>query len=142
MKKTILALTFIIISSAAFSQSLLSKATSAVSSGVTSASSLPSLGNIGSVKDAIMGKLTPALGLTAVEKPVVSADITDYLKSKANIMPLANTDKAAYATKSASLISGLSGKLKTALTVAQYSKFLGLKPSAPSAANVLSTLFF
>jgi hypothetical protein len=142
MKKTILALTLTIISSVAFSQSFLNKAASAVSSGVTSTSSLPSLGNIGSVKEAIMGKLTPALGLTAAEKPVVSTDITDYLKSKASIMPLANTDKAEYATKSASLVSGLSGKLKTALTVAQYSKFLGLKPSAPSAANVLSTLFF
>jgi hypothetical protein len=89
-----------------------------------------------------MSKLTPSLGLTATQKPAVSTDITDYLKSKAGIMPLANTDKTAYASKSTSLISGLSGKLKTALTAAQYAKFLGLKPSAPSAGNVLSSLFF
>jgi hypothetical protein len=89
-----------------------------------------------------MGKLTPALGLTAAEKPSVASTVTDYLKSKATIMPLANTDKAAYASKSSSLVSGLGGKLKTILTVAQYAKFLGLKPKAPSAGNVLSSLFF
>jgi hypothetical protein len=142
MKKLVLALTLTVASSATFSQSFLKKAQSAVSSNKISTASLPSLSNIGSVKDAIMGKLTPALALTAVQKPSVSSTITDYLKSKADIMPLANTDKTAYASKSSSLISGLTGKLKTILTVAQYSKFLGLKPKAPSASNVLSSLFF
>lgn len=138
MKILFLAVALTIVSSAAFSQGLLKKLQSAA----PSTSSLPSLSNISSVKDAIMSKLTPSLGLTAVQKPAVSADITDYLKSKAGIMPLANTDKTAYASKSSGLISGLSGKLKTALTVAQYAKFLGLKPAAPSATNVLSSLFF
>jgi hypothetical protein len=141
MKTLLTVLILAITSSAAFSQSLLKKVQSAASSNV-STSSLPSLGNIGSVKDAIMSKLTPSLGLTPAQKPAVSTDVTDYLKSKAGIMPLANTDKTAYASKSTSLISGLSSKLKTVLTAAQFSKFLGLKPSAPSAGNVLSSLFF
>jgi len=142
MKTLLIALILSITSSVAFSQGILKKVQSAASSNNVSTSSLPSLSNISSIKDAIMAKLTPSLGLTAAQKPAVSTDVTDYLKSKAGIMPLANTDKTAYASKSSSLISGLSGKLKTALTAAQYAKFLGLKPSAPSAGNVLSSLFF
>lgn len=142
MKVLILAAALTITSSVAFSQGFLKKVQSAASANNISTSSLPSLSNIGSVKDAIMGKLTPSLGLTAAEKPSVSTQITDYLKSKSEIMPLANTDKTAYASKSSSLISGLGGKLKTILTAAQYAKFLGLKPKAPSASNVLSSLFF
>lgn len=142
MKILFLAIALTVTGSAAFSQSLLKKAESVASSNKVSTASLPSLGNIGSVKDAIMSKLTPALGLTSVQKPAVSTDISDYLKNKASIMPLADTNKPAYASKSSGLISGLAGKLKTALTAAQYAKFLGLKPKAPSAANVLSSLFF
>jgi hypothetical protein len=142
MKALFLAAALTITSSVAFSQDFLKKAQAVAASQNISTSSLPSLGNISGVKDAIMGKLTPALGLTVLEKPSVASTITDYLKSKASIMPLVNTDKTAYASKSSSLISGLSGKLKTILTVAQYSKFLGLKPKAPSAGNVLSSLFY
>jgi len=142
MKALFLAVALTVTSSVAFSQSFLKKVEGVAASKNISASSLPSLSNIGSVKDAIMGKLTPTLGLTAAQKPSVSTQVTDYLKSKAEIMPLANTDKTAYASKSGSLISGLGGKLKTILTTAQYAKFLGLKPKAPSAGNVLSSLFF
>jgi hypothetical protein len=142
MKVLLAALILSFTSSFAFSQGILSKVKSAAASKSISTSSLPSLNNIGGVKDAIMSKLGPTLGLTPAQKPAVSTDVTDYLKSKANIIPLANTDKTAYASKSSSLISGLSGKLKTALTAAQYAKFLGLKPAAPSATNVLSSLFF
>ena len=142
MKTLLTALILSITTSVAFSQGILKKVQSAVSSKNVSTSSLPSLSNLGGVKDAIMSKLTPSLGLTATQKPAVSTDVTDFLKSKASIMPLANTDKPAYTSKSASLLSGLSGKLKTVLTAAQYSKFLGLKPSAPSATNALSSLFF
>jgi len=142
MKVLFLALAIAFTSSVAFSQDFLKKAQSITASKNISTSSLPSLSNIGSVKDAIMGKLTPALALTAIQKPSVSSVITNYLKSKAEVMPFANTDKTAYASKSSSLISGLGGKLKTILTAAQYAKFLGLKPKAPSAGNVLSSLFF
>jgi hypothetical protein len=142
MKTLLMTLIFGITTSVAFSQGFLKKVQSAAASKNISTSSLPSLSNIGGVKDAIMSKLSPKLGLTAAQKPAVSTDVTDYLKSKAEIMPLANTDKPAYASKSSSLVSGLAGKLKTVLTAAQFSKFLGLKPSAPSAGNVLSSLFF
>jgi hypothetical protein len=145
MKLFAVSLLFMLASSTAFSQSLLDRAQSAATSqgiSVPSVSSLPPLTNITGAKDAIISKLTPVLGLTAAEKPAVSTDITGFLKDKASILPLLNTDKVAYATKFAGLQGGLFNKLKTALTVAQYSKLLGLKPSAPSATNVLSSLFF
>ncbi|MEO6524919.1 MAG: hypothetical protein ABIN91_24750 [Mucilaginibacter sp.] len=145
MKLIAAAFLLTVATSVASAQSLLNRAQAAASSqGITapSVSSLPSLTNITGAKNAIMGKLTPALGLTTAEKPAVSTDVTGFLKDKAAILPLLNTDKAAYATKFTGLQSGLLGKLKTALTAAQYAKLLGLKPAAPSATNVLSTLFF
>lgn len=141
MKILFLAAAFSIISTASFSQGFLDKAKSLASSHNISTSSLPSLGNIGGVKDAIMSKLTPSLSLTTAQKPAVSSTVTDYLKNKSTIMPLADTNKPAYTSKSKSLISGLTSKLKTVLTTAQYSKFLGLKPKTPSAGNALSSLF-
>jgi hypothetical protein len=123
---------------------MLDKVKSAASSqGVTvTTPNLPSISNIGGAKDAIMAKLVPSLALTPVEKPKVATDVTGFLKDKAAILPLLNTDPTAYASKFSALQGGLFGKLKTVLTVAQYAKLLGLKPQAPSATNVLSSLFF
>jgi hypothetical protein len=128
----------------AFSQGMLDKVKSAaVSQGVAVPTpNLPSISNIAGAKDAIMAKLVPALALTAVEKPKVATDITGFLKDKAAILPLLNTDPTAYTSKFSELQGGLMGKLKTAITVAQYAKLLGLKPQVPSAGNVLSSLFF
>lgn len=142
MKLFSVTLLFCLATSFAFSQSLLDRAQSAASSQGVSAPALPSLINIGSAKDAIMSKLTPALALTTAEKPSVSADITGFLKDKASILPLATTDKAAYSSKFSTLQGGLMGKLKTALTAVQYAKLLGLKPPAPSVTNALSNLFY
>jgi hypothetical protein len=127
---------------AAFSQSLLNRAQSAATSPSVSAPALPSLSNITGAKDAIMGKLSPALNLTPAQKPIVSTNITGFLKDKAAIQPLATTDKAAYTSKFSALQGGTFSKLKTALTAAQYAKLLGLKPAVPSATNVLSNLFY
>jgi len=86
MKTLLLVLVLSITSSVAFSQGFLKKVQSAAASKNISTSSLPSLNNIGGVKDAIMSKLSPTLGLTAAQKPAVSTDVTDYLKKKATIM--------------------------------------------------------
>ncbi|WP_343703311.1 hypothetical protein [Chitinophaga sp.] len=98
--------------------------------------------DVKSMANSILGKLTPALGLSAVQKPGVLNAVTGFLTDKSGIMGLAKTDKAAYATKFAGLQNGLLGKLKTILSVAQYTKFLGLKPKTNDVTNVLSQLFF
>lgn len=114
-------------------QSLLDKAKSTTpSSGI----------DVKSTANAILGKLGPALALTNTQKPTVLTAVTGFLKDKSGILGLLNTDKAAYTSKSASLQSGLFGKLKTILTAAQYAKFLGLKPKAGDTANALSQLFY
>ncbi len=94
------------------------------------------------IATSIIGQLTPALGLSAVQKPNVLNAVTGFLKEKSGILSLAKTDKAAYATKFSGLQNGLFGKLKTILSVAQYAKFLGLKPKTNDATNALSQLFF
>lgn len=145
MKLLLTALMLSIITGTAFSQSLLNRVQSAAASqGITtpSAASLPSISNITSAKDAIMSKLTPALALTTAQKPAVSTDVTDFLKQKATILPLLSTNKTAYASKLSTIQGSLSDKLKTTLTPAQYTKFVALKPQAPSTTNVLSSLFF
>lgn len=98
--------------------------------------------DVKSMANSILGKLTPALGLSAVQKPGVLNAVTGFLTDKSGIMGLAKTDKAAYASKFAGLQNGLLGKLKTILSVAQYTKFLGLKPKTNDVTNVLSQLFF
>lgn len=98
--------------------------------------------DVNGMANAILGKLSPALSLSETQKPSVLTAVTGFLKDKSGILGLANTDKAAYASKFAGLQGGLFKKLKTVLTVAQYTKFLGLKPKTNDATNALSQLFF
>ena len=137
MKKIILTLVAAIAVNTVSAQSLLDKAKSSAQTTQQSATNM--LG--ASAKD-IMAKLGPSLALTAIQKPKVLEAVSSFATQKAQILPLLNTDKAAYASKLTGLQNNLFPKLKTILTVAQYSKFLGLKPKAPSATDALSALFF
>lgn len=98
--------------------------------------------DVGNTANAILGKLGPALALTETQKPNVLNAVTGFLKDKSVIVGLLGTNKAAYASKFSALQGGLFGKLKTLLTVAQYTKFLGLKPKTNDVTNALSQLFF
>ncbi len=98
--------------------------------------------DVNSLKTSIMSKLTSGLNLTTAQQPKVSEAVTSFLTEKSKIVNLAKTDSNTYKTKLASLTSNLSSKLKTVLTAAQYTKFLGLKPTTSTASNVLSQLFF
>ncbi|WP_231460464.1 hypothetical protein [Pedobacter sp. Leaf132] len=98
--------------------------------------------NVNGLTSGILGKLTPALNLTPAQKPSVTSIIKDFLIQKAGIMATQKTDPAAYKSKFSKLTSGLKSKLGTVLTVAQLTKFAALKPSANTASNVLSQLFY
>ncbi len=98
--------------------------------------------NIDGTANAILSKLSPALSLTATQQPKILNLVTSFIKQKVNILPLQQSNPAAYTTKFGSMKNGLTSKLKTILTAAQFSKFLGLKPSTNDANNVLSQLFF
>jgi hypothetical protein len=143
MKSFFTVLMLSIITSMGFSQGLLSRAKSAVSShSSASSSSLPSLSNIPGADHAIMEKLAPSLSLTAAQKPAISSTLTGFLKEKATILPLATTNPTAYASKFSALQSSTFGKLKAHLSIEQYTKFLSLKPKTSSSTNVLSNLFY
>ena len=96
----------------------------------------------GGIAGSILGKLTPALSLTGAQQPKVQDVITGFLKKKAGILPLQQSNPSAYTSKFGGLKSGLFSKLKTLLTLSQYTKLLGLKPKTNDAANVLSQLFY
>jgi hypothetical protein len=121
-------------------QSILSKATSAVSKASTAASIAGV--DVNSLTSGILGKLAPALALTAVQKPKVTTIVKDFLVQKATALATQKTNASASASKVSSLVSGLPSKLGTVLTVAQLTKFTSLKPTTASATNVLSQLFY
>jgi 23S rRNA U2552 (ribose-2'-O)-methylase RlmE/FtsJ len=98
--------------------------------------------DVNSMSGDILSKLTSSLALTNVQKPKVSTIVTDFLKEKSGIMSLATTDKAAYSSKFATLTAKYFPKIKAAITAAQYTKFLGLKPEKSVASNALSQLFY
>ena len=98
--------------------------------------------DVNSVSEKVMTKLTTALALTKDQQPKVLSTVTNFLKSKSEILPLATSDKSKYTTQLNALTSNLTSKLKPVLTTAQYTKFLGLKPTANTASNVLSQLFY
>lgn len=98
--------------------------------------------DVNSVSEKVMTKLTTALALTKDQQPKVLSTVTNFLKSKSEILPLATSDKSKYTTQLNALTSNLTSKLKPILTAAQYTKFLGLKPTTNTASNVLSQLFY
>ena len=98
--------------------------------------------DVNAVSEQIMSKLTTALNLTKEQQPKVLSAVTNFLKSKSEILPLAASDKSKYTTQLNTLTLNLTSKLKPILTAAQYTKFLGLKPTTNTASNVLSQLFY
>ena len=98
--------------------------------------------DVNSVSEKIMSKLTTTLTLTKDQQPKVLATVTNFLKSKSEILALAGSDKSKYNTQLNALTTDLTSILKPILSATQYTKFLGLKPTTNTATNVLSQLFY
>jgi hypothetical protein len=98
--------------------------------------------DVNSLTSGIMGKLSPALVLTAAQKTKVRAAITDYLTQKAQIIAKQKTNPAEYTQRQSGIFQGLKSKLAGILVKNQMNKFLGLKPATNDPAYVLSQLFF
>ena len=90
----------------------------------------------------IMGLLRPKLALSDAQSPKVTGLVTDFLKSKSGILSLAQSNPADYKNKFSSIQDNLFTDLKKILSGAQNTKFLGLKPKASDAGNLLNHLFF
>ncbi|MDO8997909.1 hypothetical protein [Sediminibacterium sp.] len=98
--------------------------------------------DINALTGGIMGKLAPALTLTAAQKPKVTNAITEYLSQKAQFIAKQKTNPAEYSQRQMGIFQGLKSKLAGILVKNQMNKFLGLKPATNDPANVLSQLFF
>lgn len=98
--------------------------------------------NVNSLSSSIMGKLGPALSLTAAQKPKVADAVAEYLKQKAQFVDKQKTNPAEYTQRQMGIFQGLKSKLTGILVKNQMNKFLGLKPATNDPANVLSQLFF
>ncbi len=89
----------------------------------------------------LMGILKPKLALSDAQGPKITGLLTDFLKSKSGILSLAKSNPADYLSKFGGIQNKLFSGLKTALSAAQYTKFLGLKPKASDVGNLLGHLF-
>lgn len=98
--------------------------------------------DVNTLSSGIMGKLGPALALTAAQKPKIAAAVTEYLKQKAQFVDKQKTNPAEYMQRQMGIAQGLKSKLTGILLKNQMNKFLGLKPASNDPANVLSHLFF
>lgn len=98
--------------------------------------------DVNALTSGIMGKISPALVLTAAQKPKVTAAITEYLTQKVQFVTKQKTNPAEYTQRQMGIFQGLKSKLAGILVKNQMNKFLGLKPATNDPANVLSQLFF
>lgn len=119
---------FIGVSAQSFSQSVTETASGVV--------------NVASTTTKIMKVLTPSLGLTKKQQPSVLKLVSTYLLERNNLIPLQKSNPSGYSSKFGVLNNGFMGKMKTLLTIRQFTKFLGLKPSPTNTAAVLWILFF
>lgn len=97
--------------------------------------------NVAETTSGLMGILKTKLALSDAQSPKITGLITDFLKSKSGILSLAKSNPADYLSKFGGIQNKLFGGLKTALSAAQYTKFLGLKPKASDTDNLLSHFF-
>lgn len=98
--------------------------------------------NVATTSTKIMKVLTPSLGLTKKQQPTILKLVTVYLLDRNNLIPTKSKNESEYNSKFSVLNNGFMGKMKTALTVRQFAKFLGLKPNPLNTAAVLWILFF
>ena len=99
------------------------------------------ISDVAGTTSSLMGILKTKLALSDDQSPKISGLLTDFLKSKTSILSLAKSNPADYLSKFGGIQSKLFDGLKTALSGAQYTKFLGLKPKASDSENLLNHLF-
>jgi hypothetical protein len=98
--------------------------------------------NIEGTSNAILSKLNAALSLNEKQLPKILPLISNFLTQKVNILPLQQSNPAAYTTKFSSMKNGFSNRIKKVLTPEQFSQFAALIPPANDKTNILSHLFF
>jgi hypothetical protein len=98
--------------------------------------------NVGTIASKIGNILGAKLGLNAVQSPLVSGLVGEFLKGKVNLNSLMKANPAQYASQLSSIQGLLMNGMKSGLAADQVTKFLGLKPATNDPKNVLSQLFY
>lgn len=98
--------------------------------------------DVAGIANQVMGTLSPKLKLTEAQKPLVNSLVNETLKKKKNILALAATDKAGYASKMKAISSGFTSKMKNLIKPEQYTALLGLLPKSASSTSALAKMLF
>ena len=103
---------------------------------------IPASFDVKGITGSVMGILGPKLKLTSEQSSGVTEIVSSFLGSKANILPLSQTNPSEYASKLSGLTGTMNTKLDGILDDKQMAKFQGLKPKTNDPSNVLSNLFY
>lgn len=98
--------------------------------------------NVAGISNQVMGLLSPKLKLTEAQKPAVNSLVNELLNKKKNILPLAATDKAGYASKMTAIRDLFPSKMKGILNATQYASLLGIMPKSASSTSPLTKMLF
>lgn len=98
--------------------------------------------DVAGISNQVMGMLSPKLKLTEAQKPAVNSLVNELLNKKKNILPLAATDKAGYASKMTGLRNLFPSKMKGILDASQYASLLGIMPKSASSTSALAKMLF
>ncbi len=98
--------------------------------------------DVAGISNQVMGVLSPKLKLTEAQKPAVNSLVNELLNKKKNILPLAATDKAGYASKMTGLRDLFPSKMKKIVNPEQYTALLGLLPKSASSTSALAKMLF
>lgn len=113
--------------------------TKPISSAVNTIQTIQKVSNIAGTANEISGVLSSTLGMYNNQKTSLTGILTDYITGSNAISGLAKTNIKDYGAKLVGLNTGSLGKMKSIMTVAQYTKLLGLGKSKNSS-NMLSNL--
>jgi hypothetical protein len=98
--------------------------------------------NVSTIASKIGTILGAKLGLNAIQSPLVSGLVGEFLKGKVNLSSLMKANPAQYASQLSSIQGLLMNGMKSGLAADQVTKFLGLKPATNDPKNLLSQLFY
>ena len=98
--------------------------------------------NVANIASKIASLLGTKLGLSAVQSPLVSNLVTQFLGSKLKLGGLMKSNPVQYASQLGDVQGVLMNGLKGVLQGDQMSKLTALKPATNDAKNILSQLFY
>jgi hypothetical protein len=98
--------------------------------------------DVASISNQVMGYLSPKLKISEAQKPMVNSLVNELLNKKKNILPLAATDKAGYASKMTGIRDLFPSKMKGILNAGQYTQLLGLLPKSATSTSPLTKMLY